>query len=159
MRAPLPGTLLVTQLFGGGTRLGESYTAWHDGANYKVIGHPAIDWNCATGTPVLAMKGGIVAYPQDSYSPFLGLYAVVTLPNGEAHWYAHLSDRVAGQGDRVNDGQQIARSGASGNVTGPHLHCAVRPNGPNYANGYEGFVDYLTHFDSSVYPRIDLSLV
>ena len=166
MQAPLAGKLLVTQGFAslrGGPS--EAYDVWHDGTSYHCIGHAGIDLNAAEGAPVYAMKGGIVqfygvpwGFPDDGYGP-LGLHAVVTLPNGEAHWYAHLSEASVGAGTTVAQGQQIARSGATGNVSGPHLHVAWRLPKPNYANGLDGFEDFLTHFDAAVYPLIDLSLV
>lgn len=111
------------------------------------------------------MKGGVAraygtawGFPDDGYSP-LGLHLVVTLPSGEQHWYAHLSALRIANGAPVQAGQVIAQSGASGNVTGPHLHAAVRPPQPDFAAGFDGFIDFITHFDHDVYPRLDLSLV
>lgn len=166
MPLPLRGNVVVTQLFGsrwGGP--GEAYTAVHNGVSYRCIGHPGIDLDCPVGTPIRAMKGGTLrlfgpawGLPDDGYGP-LGLHAVITLPSGEQHWYAHLSQALAGSQDRIDGGANFALSGATGNVTGPHLHLAVRPAHPDYANGFDGFEDFLSHFDHTAYPLIDLSLV
>src|SRR5690242_8623961 len=132
MHAPLTGQLLVTQLHGslrGGA--GEAYTVWHDGVLYTCRGHAGIDFNAAAGTFVLAMKGGVLSVTPDDpwhggYAGALGLYAVITLPSGETHTYAHLSQVIQPPGPVAID-EVIARSGATGNVTGPHLHVGVRP--------------------------------
>ncbi len=165
MRAPLAGPLVVTQLFGsrrGGP--GEAYTAEHVVAGQVIVvhclGHAGLDIATPAGTPVLCMKGGVLRWPDASegYRTALGLYAVVRLPNGEEHWYAHLS-RPADVAGAIAAGQLLGYSGSSGNSTAPHLHVAKRPAHPDYANGFDGFVDFLTDFDHNVYPLLDLSLV
>jgi len=49
--------------------------------------------------------------------------------NGVQTWYAHQSEQDVTVGQRVTVGQQIGLSGATGNVTGPHLHLEVRLGG------------------------------
>jgi murein DD-endopeptidase MepM/ murein hydrolase activator NlpD len=51
--------------------------------------------------------------------------------NGLRSLYAHLDKRLVKEGERVAAGQQIGTSGASGKVTGPHLHMEVSRNGDN----------------------------
>ncbi len=105
----------------------------------------------------MAFYGVEWGFPDDGYSP-LGLHAVVTLASGETHWYAHLSAASVGNGTSVIESQQIALSGNTGNVTGTgHLHVAWRPPAPNFANHFDGFEDFITHFDAGV--AFDLSLV
>lgn len=165
MKAPLAGTLLITQLFAskrGGP--GEAYPVWHDGVLYQCVGHAGVDFNAAIGTSVIAMRGGVLsATPHDpwhgGYAGALGLYAVITLPNGETHTYAHLSEVVLASGTTVAEGHVFARSGATGNVTGPHLHIGVRPPNPDYGSGFDGTIDFLPHFDHDVFSLLDLSLV
>lgn len=143
----------------------EAYTAWHGTAQYRCVGHAGVDFNAPLGTPVYCMKGGVIhwygptwGHADDGYAA-LGMHAVVTLPSGETHWYAHLGDDVAAEGAAVADGQLIAHSGATGNVSGPHLHAAVRPATPDYGSGFDGFIDFLTHFDHDVFARLNLELV
>lgn len=166
MLLPLCGNVVVTQLFGsrrGGP--GEAYTAVHNGVSYRCIGHPGIDLDCPVGTPIRAMKGGTLflfgppwGLPDDGYGP-LGLHAVIRLPGGEEHWYAHLSQALAGNEDVIDGGAVFALSGATGNVTGAHLHVAMRPAHPNFGNGFDGFEPILTHFDAPIYDHVNLSPV
>src|ERR1017187_26302 len=89
MFSPLPslGPLVVTQLHGsllGGP--GEAYSVNHDGVYYRCVGHAGVDFACPVGTPVSAMKSGVLSIaPNDpwrgGYSTALGLYACITLPN------------------------------------------------------------------------------
>ena len=43
--------------------------------------------------------------------------------------YAHCNKIYVKEGDKVNQGQEIAEVGATGNVTGPHLHFEIRRGG------------------------------
>ncbi len=105
------------------------------------------------------MKGGVLSItPNDpwhgGYTAGLGLYAVITLPSGETHTYAHLSSVTLAPGP-INAGQAFAKSGYSGNVqppgpAGAHLHIGVRPANPDYANHYDGTVGTLERFDHNV---------
>ena len=51
--------------------------------------------------------------------------------NGLRSLYAHMDQRLVKEGERVIAGQQIGTSGASGKVTGPHLHMEVSRKGQN----------------------------
>lgn len=159
MRPPISGALLITQGFAslkGGPS--ERYTAWREGKQITCLGHPAYDLNCVIGTPVVAVKPGIVAVTFGDQ--FFGNYIVLTVDGtGETYTYAHLSTVEVGTGQHVNDGQQIALSGNTGNSTGPHLHFAYRPSHPNFNNGFDGYESWITHLDAYAYPHIDLSLV
>lgn len=158
MIPPIDGTLLITQNFAslkGGP--GEAYNAWRDGQEIRCIGHPAIDINCATGTPVYSVKPGIVTVVLGDQ--FLGNYITLTALDGESWEYGHLSFVAVHTGQQVAAGVRIGLSGSTGNSTGPHLHFSHRPAHPNYANGFDGHDDPMTHFDADVYPLFDLHLV
>lgn len=151
--------MLLTQLFSslkGGP--GEAYNAWREGREIRCIGHPAIDINCPTGTPVYAVKDGTV---QTMFGDqFFGNFIVLTFDGtGEQFTYAHLSTIQVSNGQHVKASQEIALSGSTGNSTGPHLHAAYRPAKPNYDNFYDGYEQWLTHLDKNVRDLIDLSLV
>lgn len=126
-----------TQNFYGtfsGRDAGTYYDEWNQAqwfAGYNATGtrlHRAIDIGCSTGTPVRAARGG-TAYRYGSTSHFYGYYMIVDHGYGYFTLYAHLSSWVAGHGASVSAGTLIAYSGATGNVTGPHLHLEVHPNG------------------------------
>jgi murein DD-endopeptidase MepM/ murein hydrolase activator NlpD len=55
---------------------------------------------------------------------------IISHPNGTQTLYAHTSKNFVRVGDHVEQGQMIAKSGSTGNSTGPHLHVEVR-NGKN----------------------------
>lgn len=80
-----------------------------------------------TGAPVMAVAGGTVvaAYTSGSW----GKLVRVDHGNGLQTWYAHNSSLNVSVGDVVSQGQVIAYAGATGNVTGAHLHFEVRVNG------------------------------
>ncbi len=53
---------------------------------------------------------------------------IQTLPDGTEIWYCHLSAITTASGS-VTPGTVLGKVGATGNVTGPHLHLEVRPGG------------------------------
>jgi hypothetical protein len=100
--------------------------------NYK---HRGIDYGCPVGTPVVATTAGTVIYAADArprgggYGPAFGIHVVIR--TGDTwHLYGHLSAEIVTVGQFVSAGQQIGRSGATGNVTGAHLHYAEFTQGP-----------------------------
>ncbi len=58
-----------------------------------------------------------------------GIWVVLDHGNGVQSVYGHLSRVVVRTGEMVHKGQLIAYSGATGRVTGPHLHYEVRVDG------------------------------
>ena len=92
--------------------------------------HGGIDFPCSTGTKVVAAQKGVVAGVQRlDYS--YGYYVLIyhgTDANGEKVFtlYAHNSSILVSPGQSVYKGQQIAKSGSTGNSTGPHLHFEIR---------------------------------
>ncbi len=89
--------------------------------------HTGVDIIAAVGTPVMAAAGGVVA--QVAYVPEYGNVVDVDHDNGLTSRYAHLSKALVKVGDVVMKGQVIARVGATGRTTGPHLHFEVREKG------------------------------
>ena len=89
--------------------------------------HTGVDIIASPGTPVMAAAGGVVttvAYVQE-----YGNIVDVDHDNGLTSRYAHLSKSLVKVGDVVMKGQVIAKVGATGRTTGPHLHFEVREKG------------------------------
>lgn len=107
---------------------------------YDYSGHTGADFRCATGSKVVAAESGIVIVSKDltnsdgSYRSY-GRYIVImhdkTTSSGQPVYtlYAHNSERLVSEGQYVKKGQQIAKSGSTGNSTGPHCHFEVRVGG------------------------------
>ena len=55
--------------------------------------------------------------------------------------YGHLQETKVKEGDEIGINKVIGLSGSSGAAFGEHLHFAIKPNNPDLANGYLGFID------------------
>lgn len=86
--------------------------------------HTGVDLYVPTGTAVKASCGGTVTLA--GWNGGYGLCVDVSHGNGLVTRYGHLSSIEVSVGQTVTQGQRIALSGATGNVTGPHLHFEVR---------------------------------
>lgn len=88
--------------------------------------HTGLDFAAPTGTPVKAVAAGKIA--SAGWSGAYGYRIVLELEDGTEIWYCHLSSMSVTSGS-VGAGDTIGRVGATGNVTGPHLHLEVRIGG------------------------------
>lgn len=88
--------------------------------------HTGLDFAAQTGAPVTAVAAGTVT--SAGWSGAYGYRVIQTLPDGTEVWYCHLS-RIATADGPVAPGTVLGAVGATGNVTGPHLHLEVRPDG------------------------------
>ncbi|MEU6984183.1 M23 family metallopeptidase [Streptomyces sp. NPDC046324] len=100
---------------------GQSGSMWSSGQ------HTGLDFAAPTGTPVKAVHGGTIK--SAGWSGSYGYRIVLELEDGTEVWYAHLSSMTASVGQSVGTGDTIGRVGATGNVTGPHLHLEVHTPG------------------------------
>ena len=89
--------------------------------------HKGMDFRAVTGTPVRAGNSGIVVLAQPLY--YEGGCVVIDHGLGLYTISMHLSRIDVKEGQRVTTGDQLGLSGATGRVTGPHLHWAVRWQG------------------------------
>ena len=89
--------------------------------------HNAWDIPGPYGANILASDGGIVTYV--GYSSGYGNHVIIDHENGYETVYAHLSKSLVKKGQRVGQGDIIARMGASGRVTGVHVHFEIRKDG------------------------------
>lgn len=152
---------VVSQFFGDNPTNGLPSSHWiiKQFGNYQPFGHTGVDFECAIGTPILAVAPGRVLhvgimggtyadnpwwiapafagycyvidhYPSDGSPSFIGIYG-------------HGKDKGAtvSKGDWVTEGQVIGLTGNTGGSTGPHLHFEVLPNGYNLNTKMYGRVD------------------
>lgn len=89
--------------------------------------HTGIDIDGVTGEPIVASKEGRVIVA--SYYGGYGNAVVVDHGGGVSTLYAHMSSFSVSNGQTVSQGQVVGSVGATGNVTGDHLHFEVRVNG------------------------------
>jgi hypothetical protein len=109
-----PRDTRITSAFGGGREYNGTITSRHMGT----------DFAGATGTPVRATNRGVVRIVDAFF--YGGNVIYVDHGAGLSTAYLHLSEQLVAAGDTVERGQVIGRVGATGRVTGPHLHFIVR---------------------------------
>ncbi|WP_330247381.1 LysM peptidoglycan-binding domain-containing M23 family metallopeptidase [Streptomyces sp. NBC_00562] len=112
------------------------------GANWSSGSHTGIDFPVATGTSVKAITSGTVVTA--GWGGAYGNEVVVKHADGHYSQYGHLSALSVSVGQAVSAGQQIGLSGATGNVTGPHLHFEVR-TGPAYGSDIDPVAFLASH--------------
>ncbi|MEU2582826.1 peptidoglycan DD-metalloendopeptidase family protein [Streptomyces avermitilis] len=101
-----------------GTRYHETGNMWSTGY------HTGLDLVASTGTPIYAPADGKIVHagPGGAY----GNETEIQHADGVITLYAHQTSIKVSVGDTVTRGQLIGMVGATGNVTGPHLHWEVR---------------------------------
>jgi len=89
--------------------------------------HGGTDYRAPTGTPVLAAEAGLVVLAAHHF--FAGKNVFVDHGGGLISIYMHLSRLDVKTGQRVAKGDRLGLSGATGRVTGPHLHFGLKWRG------------------------------
>ena len=97
------------------------------GAMWSSGYHTGLDFAAPTGTLIKAVHGGTIT--QAGWAGAYGYRTVLTLDDGTELWFCHQSSINVKVGQKVATGEVIGRIGATGNVTGPHLHLEVHPDG------------------------------
>ncbi|WP_433546829.1 M23 family metallopeptidase [Streptomyces sp. CA-294286] len=100
---------------------GQSGSMWSSGQ------HTGLDFAASAGTPVKAVHGGTIK--SAGWSGSYGYRIVLELKDGTEIWYCHLSQMKVSAGSTVGTGETIGNVGATGNVSGAHLHLEVRTPG------------------------------
>ncbi len=89
--------------------------------------HNGVDIACPLNTWVGASASGVVIYA--GWGGAVGKYIKIDHQNGYQSVYGHLNKIYVKRGQHVRKGQLIGRSGATGRVTGPHLHFTIYKKG------------------------------
>lgn len=95
--------------------------------------HAGIDFDCATGDPIIAAKSGVVTYSgwQNANNPKAGLGQYVWIEHGGGlkTAYGHMSRLSVQVGQMVEAGTVVGACGTTGTSTGDHLHFEIYQNG------------------------------
>ena len=86
----------------------------------RISPHNGTDWATPTGTPIVSTGDGVVIMTRKH--PYAGNYVVIEHGSRYKTRYLHLSKILVRKGQKVSRGQRIGLSGATGRVTGPHIH-------------------------------------
>jgi murein DD-endopeptidase MepM/ murein hydrolase activator NlpD len=109
-----PREARVTSRFGSGRVFNGRVSSSHLGVDYRGL----------TGDPIYAANRGVVALVDTFF--LAGTVVYIDHGNGIVTGYFHMSQPEVAIGDTVERGQEIGRVGATGRVTGPHLHWSAR---------------------------------
>lgn len=117
------GDVYVTQYFGS------TPFATQNPQVYNGMGHNGVDFRASVGTPIKAAKSGTVIGVGDTDKQCAGVsygkWILIKHNNNLTTLYAHLSLIKVSEGQSVALGEVVGYSGATGYVTGPHLHFGV----------------------------------
>ena len=107
----------TTSAFGTGRLFNGQHRSYHRGTDFRA----------KVGTPVYASNSGVVRLGKNLF--YSGNIVIVDHGMGIFTNYAHLSKIQVAAGQHIARSHQIGLSGATGRVSGPHLHWAVKANG------------------------------
>lgn len=102
--------------------------------------HTGLDLAGPEGTPIRSVTGGVVTFA--GYDGSYGNKVVVRHQDGTETWYVHMSALNTQIGEQVTSQTMIGFVGATGNVTGPHLHLEVRPGGGSPVDPYAAMLEH-----------------
>lgn len=89
--------------------------------------HRGLDLRAAEGTPIQACADGVVALVDNLY--YSGNTVYINHGDGVFSAYLHMSKPLVREGERVSRGDVVGLAGATGRVTGPHLHLSMYSQG------------------------------
>jgi murein DD-endopeptidase MepM/ murein hydrolase activator NlpD len=114
---PIQERISITSGFG--KRLDPFKNSWSE--------HQGVDFQATAGTSIIATGDGVVT--KAARDPVYGNLLVIDHGDRFQSRYAHASELLVSEGSKVKRGQAIARVGATGRATGPHLHYEVMREG------------------------------
>ncbi|MCI8760203.1 MAG: peptidoglycan DD-metalloendopeptidase family protein [Clostridia bacterium] len=109
-------------------RIGTPYGV--KGSMWSLGYHTGVDFPVSSGTPVFSVGNGQVV--DTGYNSAYGNFVEVYHGNSVYSFYAHATRVQVSIGQKVSKGQQIMISGATGNVSGAHLHFEIRSPGSGF---------------------------
>lgn len=107
----------ITSEYGSARTYNGSFKSYHGG----------VDFRARTPIPIIAANDGIVVLVQERY--YSGGTIIIDHGEGLYSCYFHMSHFDVKVGDRVERGQTIGLTGATGRITGPHLHFGMVVHG------------------------------
>ena len=113
----LPMTSDITSPFGNKRVFNGQLKSFHNG----------VDFRARSATPVFAANSGVVKLAENLF--YSGNAVVIDHGTGIFTIYAHLSRIDVAAGRYIEKGQRLGPTGATGRVSGPHLHWGVKVNG------------------------------
>ena len=119
--SPVPGAVI-------GAHFGQ-YGMW---SRY----HTGLDFRAAYGTPIRAVKSGVVLYAGNSGN-WAGNHVAVRHGDGRTTMSSHMSSMAVSAGQTVQAGQVIGYVGQTGRAFGAHLHFELYPAGVRYGDVYK----------------------
>jgi murein DD-endopeptidase MepM/ murein hydrolase activator NlpD len=119
--APVPGAVV-------GAHFGE-YGSW---SRY----HTGLDFRASYGTPIRAVKAGVVLYAGNS-GDWAGNHIAIKHADGMTTMSSHMSSMAVRAGETVRGGQVIGYVGQTGRAFGAHLHFELYPAGVKYGDVYQ----------------------
>lgn len=130
--SPAPTSGAKPSDFGWPSNISKNITSRYGYRKNPVTGeenklHAGVDIGVSEGTDVLAAKDGTVVTA--GWNNSYGYYVTINHGGGTATLYAHNSSLLVETGDKVSKGDPIAKSGSTGNSTGPHIHFEIIVNG------------------------------
>lgn len=120
MKMPFEGGFRVTSPYGWRANPFDGDADWHAGID--LVGE---DWLVRAAQGGSCVRSRMVTDPSDRTAEW-GNYVCILGDDGRYYYYCHLASRAAVQGQRIEAGQVIGVEGATGKVTGRHLHFEVR---------------------------------
>lgn len=109
-------------------RIGTAYGV--KGSMWSLGYHTGVDFPVSSGTPVFSVGNGQVV--DTGYNSSYGNFVEIYHGNSVYSFYAHATRVQVSIGQKVSKGQQIMISGATGNVSGAHLHFEIRSPGSGF---------------------------
>ena len=97
--------------------------------------HTGLDFRAGHGTPIRAVKAGVVVFSGNTGS-WAGNHVAVRHADGMTTMSSHMSSASVRTGQSVQAGQVIGYVGSTGRAFGAHLHFELYPNGARYGDVY-----------------------